>query len=474
MGVRQLASRTLRAITRAVEGQPRPGPYLLPVSGGWLPDGADLNWWQEGYYAQPVGSRQAIVEACVSAYAQTISMCPPGHWRTHANGGRTRVTNSALSRVMKRPNLYQSISDFMLNAVRQLYLDGNAYALAIRNDRFEITDLHLMDSRISFPQLAPGGDIFYHLGGNTVVAQELGILAAVPQRDVLHIRLHADRNRRYPYPLRGQTPLIAAATEMGLSETILEQQTSFYGNQARPSAVLQTDERYDKDKAQALRDRWEELTTGRNQGRTPILTDGLKLQPWGAPAKDAQIADLLKLAETHIALAFRVPLQVLGIGGHPFASTEAMMQFWIATGLGFALNHIEEAFGLLFNLGGQPDDYLEFDTKALLRSAMKDRIDALVSGVQGGIFSPNEARKEESLPSVKAGDEPRLQAQVVPLSAALSPPSAPSAPSAPAAPVTGADDSEKSAPKPPPQAGDPKKEMRAVLAAAARARARFN
>jgi hypothetical protein len=49
----------------------------------------------------------------------------------------------------------------------------------------------------------------------------------------------------------------------------------------------------------------------------------------------------------------------------------------------------------------------------------------LVRGVRGGVFSPNEARAEEDLPAVEYGDEPRVQMQVVPLSAAGSIPSAP-------------------------------------------------
>jgi hypothetical protein len=66
----------------------------------------------------------------------------------------------------------------------------------------------------------------------------------------------------------------------------------------------------------------------------------------------------------------------------------------------------------------------------LLRSAMKDRVEALARGVQGGIYAPNEARRLEGLPDVEFGDEPRVQQQVVPLSAASAIPSAPSAPPA--------------------------------------------
>ena len=133
------------------------------------------------------------------------------------------------------------------------------------------------------------------------------------------------------------------------------------------------------------------------------------MQPWAVSGKDAATADMLKLSNEHIALAFRIPLQILGIGGISYSSTELLMQSWIASGLGFALNHIEEAIGLLFALDGQPDEYVEFDTAALLRSAQKDRIEALARGVQGGIYAPNEAREQEGLDAVEFGDEPRVQ-----------------------------------------------------------------
>jgi hypothetical protein len=110
---------------------------------------------------------------------------------------------------------------------------------------------------------------------------------------------------------------------------------------------------------------------------------------------------------------------------------------------------VEEAFGLHFGLKGYPDDYLEFDTAALLRSAFKDRIDGLTKGISGGLFSSNEARNTEGYPSVRFGDEPRLQAQVVPLSFADK---IPAAPSAEAAPAAGA--APQPAPAPPIPSGD--------------------
>src|SRR5262252_8839994 len=173
MTPRDLISRALRAVLRAVEGGYRPGPYSVPYSGGWLPAGTSLNYWQLGQDVLPFPSRSAVVEACISAYSQTVAMCPGDHWRLNAKGGRDRVMTSALSRILKHPNTYQSISDFMLNATRSLYQEGNAYALALRNDRFEIDELHLMDPRLSRPQVATTGDIFYNLAGNAVIDYRL-------------------------------------------------------------------------------------------------------------------------------------------------------------------------------------------------------------------------------------------------------------------------------------------------------------
>jgi HK97 family phage portal protein len=442
-------SRLSRFVVRQTEGAFRPGPYQLPVTGGWLSAqaGQYTNWWQLGYDPLPPSTQTVMVEACVSAYSQTVAMCPGDHWRTNEKGGRDRVTNSALARVLRYPNEYETISDFLLNAVRQLYLTGNAYALCLRNDRFEIDELHLMKAEMSWPRLAYNGEIFYDLRGNDVIMRRMGEgNFIVPKRDVLHIKLHTLR-QRFPVPLIGESPICSAYESIAANQAILQQQAAFYRNEARPSAVLTTDQILDKDQVTYIRDRWDQHSKDMNRGGTPILTAGLKVQPWSMGGRDASTAEILKLTNENIALAYRIPLQILGLSSGPFSSTETLMQSWIASGLGFCLNHVEEAIGVTFQLKGQPDEYVEFDTAALLRSQFKDRIEGLARGVQTGIFAPNEARNLEALPDVKFGDEPRVQQQVVPLSAAAGIPSAPPAPPAgpPGAPVA--------VPKPQPQRG---------------------
>lgn len=428
---------------RATEGGVTAGPWFLPISNGFLSAeaGSTLNWWQRGYNVEALSSPTALVEACIAAYSQTVAMCPGGHWLLQANGGRERITTSALSRILKRPNSYQTTSDFLLNAVRHLYGDGNAYALALRNARFEIAELHLMNPRSCAPLIAQTGDVFYSLGGNTVLDSMVDAPTLVPARDVLHLRLNTS-----PYdPLRGISPVVAAALDIAASSAIMRQQLDFYLNQARPSTALTTDMVLDAAQVQALRDRWNEQVQSLANGGWPILTGGLKPMPLSVTSEDAQLAEIMKMSEQHIALAFGIPLAILGIGGASQGSTEALMQFWLSRSLGFCISHVEEAFDKLFGLSGYPDEYTEFDTEALLRSNFRDRVEGLVRGVQGGVFAPNEARRKEGYPDVKAGDEPRVQQQLVPLSAATLIQAAPPAPGAPPAASVSAGPSSKDA-----------------------------
>ncbi len=390
---------------KAAEGAYRPGPYLL--SGGWLSEkaGKFMNWWQMGHSLRPYGESGAMVEAASPPMRRQLRC-------VRVRTGIRRETAAGKSSPRRRwrgscwsPNDYQSMSDLLLNITRRLYSKGECFCLAIRNNRFEIAELHWM--RDGYPVIAEDGSIFYRVSGNEIVERRFDLSAPIPARDVLHIRLHTPR-----HPLIGESPILAAALDLALSGAALSQQVAFYINGARPSVYLETDQKLSPTEASDLRQRWNEQTQGENAGGTPILSWGLKANAVEFKAGDGQLADMLKLSDQAVALAFRMPLQILGIGGTPFASTEALMSSWKATGLGFCLNHIEEAIGNLFGLAGYPTEYLELDTNALMRSSFKEMIDALSTGTRR-VMTMNEARKMIDLPALKGGDEILVQIQDV-------------------------------------------------------------
>src|SRR4029077_5129368 len=104
------------------------------------------------------------------------------------------------------------------------------------------------------------------------------------------------------------------------------------------------------------------------------------------------------------------------------------MAEWLAAGLGWMINHIEQAFDSFIGLDmvAAGREWTEYDTRVLLRSAFKERIEAEARAVQSGIKTPNEARRDEGLRDKEHGDDLYMQQQMVAIGTA--PPTAAPAP----------------------------------------------
>ena len=405
----------------AGEGNWHPGPYT--VSGGVLPSawGQFLNYWQMDYDPIQLPSN-SIVEACTWAYIRAVAQLPGHHKKELGNGGTETVTTSALSRVLRAPNGYQSPSDFLVHLVRSLLLTGNSYWIAQRNDRHEVTALHWTDPRHCRVREArvqgqPFSEVFYEISDNPLlkfesIASTPGVI--IPARDVFHVKLATPC-----HPLVGETWLKALALELANRNSIGNAASTFANNQSRPSGVITTDLVLTSAQTAELKERWNAASVGLNAGGVPILTHGLKFQPMGMSNEDAQLIEQLKLNDRTVAAVFGVPPMLVGISeGGSTKSAEAQMAEWLSSGLGWLINHIEVSLDQFFGLDVVPAgrEWTEYDTRILLRAAFAERIEGLVRGVQGGVFSPNEARELEGYKAVEAGDEPRVQQQLVPLS----------------------------------------------------------
>ncbi len=413
------------------------------TSPGWtgtitVPASWPIGWWQQGMTPRYTGPNSAV-EACTSAIAQTIASLEVGHFRSTGDGGRIELTNTNVAHVLRRPNDYQTRADFVLNLLLSELYAGNGFALAERDTRGAISALHIVPPNTVSPCVVEQtGDVFYELSKPLLFPSDaFKELRYIPQRDVLHIRGKTPR-----HPLIGESPITAAMVAVHGADAIQTHISAFFGNAARPSGFLSAPGAIKKESADRLREEWQEATSKRNTGRVAVLPGGLTWNPLTMTGADAALIETYRLTIQDIARVYRVPPQVIGeTAGLTYANSESLMRFWLASGLGFMVEHLELALTRFFDL--PTNEWISFDIDYLLRTDFSARIDGLVKGVQGGLYSPNEARAREGLPAVAFGNEPRVQAQVVPLSAASKIPASPSAPAAPATPATpakGADD----------------------------------
>lgn len=383
-----------------------------------------IDWWSRGF--RKTGRQScAAVESAVAAISQTIAALPLTHFRVTSDGGHVPVANSRVQRVLRKPNSYQTRADFVLNLLRGELLEGNGYAVAIRDANFFIDSLHIASPKATTPLIAEDGSIFYGLQMSQVMQRLMDSpQLVVPQRDVLHIRMQTPN-----HPLIGESPILAAQLAVESSDAIQEHVAGFFRNMSRPSGYLKIPGTLKDDTIEKLRVEWEKAFRAQHAGKVAVLQGGLDWVPLTMSAVDAAIIETYKMNVADVARVYRVPLSLVGESGSAtFSTTEALIRFWLNTGLGFVIEHLELALDALFEL--PEGEFIAFDLDYLLRADFPQRIEALTKGILGGLFSPNEARGKEGLPRVAFGDEPRLQAQVVPLSAANRIQPAPTAPPA--------------------------------------------
>ena len=421
-----LAAR-LRSIPAAVkswfgsEGSWR-GPFFGQGElGGWYQlDPLGTGWQRNLDIDRADVDRFGPVYACVAVISQEMSRIHVKHMRTLEDGSTEEVKNKALYRVMRKPNRYQTRSDFMLYMMRSLLLDGNAYAIATRNERFEVDALYPLNPRQTRPYVASSGEVFYQ--HSDTVMQELANLDEgtwYPQRDVLHIRLFCPRHL-----LIGESPITAALLPAAAGLEINRHTAQFFHNMSRPSGVLRHPGEISEEAMVRAKKRFMEVTQQNHTGEPLVLPEGMSWAPLSLSAVDSELIRSYELTERQTAQIFRVPSFLLNdLEKTSFNNTEALSRFFINSTLGFHVEHFENALRDFFALPS--DEEVHFDVEAaLLRGEMKERAEAYARMAQNGVMSSNEMRRREGLPPVENGDEPRVQQQLVPLSygAGMQPP----------------------------------------------------
>ena len=377
-----------------------------------IPASWPVGWWQQGLNAPGGNAGTSIVHACVDSYAQTIASVPGYHYRYNPDTGtKTRITTSALSRALVRPNDYQTRSDFFLNMVKELLMHGNAYIVATRNDRGEIAQMHQLPSRTTQPYIEPESrSIFYAAGDNPLFESPSDLKALIPARDICHIRLHTPRN-----PLVGVSPITNAAYSIASNASISRHQNAFFENMSRPSGVLSTDMKLTKDQMKQLREAWNEQSRDINTGGIPILGNNIKWNPMSLSNQDSQIVEAFQMTVEDIARAFRVPLPLVNaLENATYNNVEQLISHWLSGGLGFMVDHVENALDKFYKL--PTSERVELDIDTLLRTDFMTRVDGYTKAIQNALMTPNEARSRfGGLPEVENGEKPIVQQQMVQL-----------------------------------------------------------
>jgi len=438
--------------TRATGIQNRP-PAATPASGdsgfgftGLIREPFSGAWQMNKECTPGTALAFSGVYACVMTIADDISKLPMKVKEVDDRDIAVNKPDHWAVRLFRRPNHYQTGLQFVQQYVIGKLLAGAAFVVFEKDDRNVPVAMHLLDPRTTVPLVTPDGDIYYRVGvSNSNGNQLAGISKSdviLSARDVLH-----DRMATVFHPLIGVSPLFAAGASAQAGNSILQNSKAFFANMSRASGTLTAPGKISKETAERLAAKWKQNFSAGNVGQVAVLGDGMKWEPMVMTAVDAQLIEQLRWSVEDIARVFRVPMFMLGdLSKVTYRNSEQLTRLYYQSTLQWHLESIESVFDKFFGFTART--FLEFDLDALFRTDSETRFKVHQTALAGGWESINEVRKDENLPPVEGGDEPRIQMQYVPLSKANEPPPAP-------APAPVIDPAEDDPPEDDPTADDP-------------------
>lgn len=154
-----------------------------------------------------------------------------------------------------------------------------------------------------------------------------------------------------------------------------------------------------KESADQWREQWRSNYEGTEGETTAVIGGGATIKPIGMTATDAQFVDLARLTIEDAALIMALPANLLGVQlQRAVPNLEQDKRMWLEDGLGPELSRIEDTLSGCEVLFGNAQTYPGFFTDGFVRGDLATESAILVSEVQAGITTQNEARAIRGLP----------------------------------------------------------------------------
>jgi len=338
--------------------------------------------------------RAGAVYACVRLISGALANLPI-HVKKRVDE-KTRMDLSehpVWSIVRRKPNQWQTPSQFKRMLQAHLLLRGNAFGLIVRSRGIVVAVLPLDPDRMEVKQ-ADDMSLTY------IYRRKNGAEVRLKQTEVMHlVGLSLDG-------VTGVSAITYARETIGLSLAQENHGAKTFKNAARPSIVLKHPGKLGREGLEFLKSSLDQYRQGGDdEGNALILEEGMETHNLSMTAQDAQWIESRRFSRTDIAMFFGVPPHMIG-------DTEKSTSW--GTGIeqqsiGFVTYTLEDYLTtweetINRDLIDAPDVYAKFERRALVRGDLKTRTDHDVKMIQWGIYSPNEVRTLEDMNPRADGD----------------------------------------------------------------------
>jgi len=367
---------------------------------------------REGY------QENAIVYRCVNEIANGASAVKFGLYR-----GEQPIEQHPLLDLLMRPNPMNSQSEFFQEVYSYLLLAGNSYILKTGAENRTPSELYTL--RPDRMKIVPSKreiplSFEYVVNGQTTASYPVD--QSTGGSDVKQVMLFNPLNDYY-----GLSPLKAASVDIDQHNLANKHNVMLLMNGARPSGAVVYRPKDESGANTMLTDTQREQLRGdllhrfegsTNAGRTMILEGDFDYKEMGMSPKDMDFASMKNFAAKDIALCFGVPSQLVGIPDSNTYSNmqEARLALYEETIIPM-LRHIESDLNEWLVPSFGEDLTLKYLVDEIPAITERRRMiyDNVITAVDKGIITRNEARERLGLEPIDGGDDVYIPANLFPL-----------------------------------------------------------
>lgn len=351
--------------------------------------GLALNYNGYSTYKTTQSMTLAAVHRCVTVIMNSVASLPVRLYVYDKDGYKSEVKNSLSYLLGKKPNNKMNSYTFYSLIVKDILLNGNAYALILREN----------GNIVGF-QYIPAGLVTPIDMITRIDYQVTGINGIVKQEDILHFMNYTENG------VFGLSVLTHARRTLGIADAGDKAAENFYKSGGCTSGFLKFEGPSSGKQRDEILSAWNTATGGPNNGPNGIavLPANVTYTQLSVDPADAQLLESRKFEVIDICRFFGVsPLKVFSLENASYNSIEATELAFLNDTLRPLLTKIEnELETKLF----KPEDRfdIKFDVSELLRTDKKSQAEYFTKLFNLGVLSPNDIRKELDMNSIEGGD----------------------------------------------------------------------
>lgn len=340
--------------------------------------------------------RVGAVYACVRLLSGVPATLPIDIKRRVSETTREDASDEPVAVLLrKKPNRWQTPSQFKRMLTAHLKLRGNGYAMIVWSMGRPIELIPMHPDRVTCKQQPDLSLVYTYTRPDRrqVVLQ---------QDEVFHlVGMSLDG-------ITGVSPITYARETIGLAQAQEKAGGSVFKNGARASMVLQHPARIGNEARDFLKQSLDAYRAGgESEGKALILEEGMTVNNLTMTAEDAQWIESRKFSRTDIAMFFGVPPHMIGDTEKSTSwgtGIEQQTQGFLTFTAEEDLTTWEETVNLKLIADPNSKLYARFNRSALVKGDLKTRWDAYAVGRRIKVLSANDVRALEDMNPVPGGD----------------------------------------------------------------------